>query len=186
MIALTLVSGPRLPRRALLAQAVLASVLNSVLVGAVLALLSRAVRRRLGTDALTGALNRDGLRSALDRTRGASSDVVVAAIDLDGFKAVNDVQGHAQGDRLLTEAALAWQRALRGDDVLARTGGDEFVLVMPRTSPEQAEAVLGRLKDAHPVRWCAGVTSWRAGEEWAECLARADQRLYAAKAAREQ
>ncbi len=45
--------------------------------------------------------------------------------------------------------------------------------------------MLERLKHAHPVRWCAGVTRWRVGEEWADCLARADQGLYAAKAARE-
>ncbi len=78
--------------------------------GAVLAYVCRAVRRRLGTDALTGALNRDGLDHALGRARGASEDVVVAAIDLDGFKQINDAQGHAEGDRLLSEAALAWKR----------------------------------------------------------------------------
>jgi diguanylate cyclase (GGDEF)-like protein len=92
---------------------------------------------------------------------------------------------HPADNRLLAEAADAWRAALRGDDFLARTGGDEFVLVMPRTPPEQAEAVLERLRGAHPVRWSAGVTAWRPGESLESCLARADARLYAAKAVRQ-
>jgi diguanylate cyclase (GGDEF)-like protein len=157
-------------------------------VGLVLSRLSRAVQRRIKTDLLTGVLNRGGLETAAGRAFERSSRrteaLSIAVLDLDSFKAVNDREGHAGGDRLLVGAASAWRAALRGDDFLARTGGDEFVLVMARTPPEQAEAVLERLRRAHPVRWSAGVTAWRPGESLESCLARADAQLYAAKAAR--
>jgi diguanylate cyclase (GGDEF)-like protein len=161
---------------------------STAVVGQVLSRLSRAVRGHLSTDALTGALNRGGLAAAVaraaERTRQDAEALSVAVVDLDSFKAVNEREGHAGGDRLLAEATSAWQAAMRGDDVLARTGGDEFVLVMPRTTPEQAELVLERLRRAHPVPWSAGVSAWRPGEPIEACIARADSRLYEAKAAR--
>jgi diguanylate cyclase (GGDEF)-like protein len=158
--------------------------LSTAAVGQVLSRLSLAVRAHLTTDSLTGVLNRGGLAVAAERVRRRTEALSVAVLDLDAFKAVNDRQGHAGGDRLLAELTQAWRAAMRGDDVLARTGGDEFVLVMPRTSPEQAELVLDRLRGAHPVRWSAGVARWRHGEALERCMARADARLYAAKAER--
>ena len=157
--------------------------ITAVTVAAVTARGSRIVRRHLQTDVLTGALNRGGLRAAARRRRGEKR-IAVAAIDLDAFREVNSREGHAGGDRLLADAAAAWRRALRGHDVLARTGGDEFVLIMPGTSTDEAAGVLDRLRAAHPVAWSAGVASWRPGETLDACLERADQRLYAAKAAR--
>jgi diguanylate cyclase (GGDEF)-like protein len=160
---------------------------STAVVGQVLCRLSRAVRGHLSTDFLTGALNRGGLAAAAaraaGRTRQHTEAMSVAVLDLDAFKAVNEREGHAGGDRLLVEATTAWREAMRGDDVLARTGGDEFVLVMPRTSPEQAELVLDRLRRAHPVQWSAGVARWQPGEPLDRCLVRADARLYAAKGA---
>lgn len=160
--------------------------LSTLMVAVVLRHLSRVVRRHLTTDPLTGALNREGLRSQTEgalRGRRRADVVTVALLDLDGFKLVNDEQGHAAGDRLLAEAARAWRRALRGEDVLARTGGDEFVVIMPGTTPAEAAVVLERLRGAHPVAWSAGVSSWRPGEPLEDCLERADRRLYAEKAA---
>jgi diguanylate cyclase (GGDEF)-like protein len=161
----------------------------SVLVAAgVASRLVRLVGQRLRTDALTGALNRGGLSAAaaraIDRARRRSEELSVAAIDLDAFKAVNEREGHAGGDHLLATTADAWRSVLRGEDVLARTGGDEFVLLMPGTSPEEADAVLERLRRAHPVAWSAGVSAWRPGEPIEACIARADARLYEAKAER--
>jgi diguanylate cyclase (GGDEF)-like protein len=161
----------------------------SVIVAAVVASrLVRVVDERLRTDALTGVLNRGGLAAAaagaLERARRRTEALSVAVIDLDAFKAVNEREGHAGGDRLLASAADAWREELRGEDVLARTGGDEFVLLMPGTSGEQAEAVLERLRRAHPVAWSAGVSVWRPGEPIEACIARADARLYEAKAER--
>jgi diguanylate cyclase (GGDEF)-like protein len=162
--------------------------LSSFTAGAVLSHISLAVRARLETDVLTGALNRDGLTAAAHRARGRRrgriDGIVVAALDLDGFKQINDRRGHLAGDRLLAEAAQAWRGALRGADVLARTGGDEFVLVLPNTSHDEAALVLDRLRAAHPVTWSVGIATWAADEALTACLERADQRLYAAKPAR--
>jgi diguanylate cyclase (GGDEF)-like protein len=156
--------------------------------GAVVSQVSRMMQGRMSTDVLTGALNRSGLQEAgrrlhLRRRRDAGA-LSVAALDLDGFKAINDTGGHATGDRLLAEASAAWRDVLRHDDVLARTGGDEFIVLMPNTSPDEAAAVVERLRAAHPVAWSAGITDWRADETLADCLERADRELYAAKHAR--
>jgi diguanylate cyclase (GGDEF)-like protein len=155
-----------------------------LMLGLVLSRLSRTVRQRLVTDDLTGAVTRSGLEPLARRQRRRADHVTVAALDFDAFKSVNEAEGHAGGDRLLTEAVAAWRAALRDEDVLARTGGDEFVVIMPSTSPEQAAAVLERLRAAHPASWSAGIARWRDGETLEACLERADRRLYAAKAAR--
>jgi putative two-component system response regulator len=161
--------------------------LTTATVGAVMARVSRLVRRHVETDALTGALNRGGLHAAAGRaatrTRRRAAPITVAVLDLDAFKAVNDRDGHAEGDRLLAEASAAWRGALRGDDLLGRVGGDEFVVIMPGTSPDEAAGVLDRLRARHPVEWSAGVAEWRPGESLEACLERADERLYAAKRA---
>jgi diguanylate cyclase (GGDEF)-like protein len=154
-------------------------------VAATLSRVSRAARRQIETDLLTGALNRGGLAEAaervFERTRRRSEQLALVALDLDAFKQVNDEGGHAAGDRLLAEAAEAWSEVLRDDDVLARVGGDEFVLLLPGTSTDQATAVLDRLRHAHPVGWSAGMAHWEPGESLEECLERADRRLYEAK-----
>jgi diguanylate cyclase (GGDEF)-like protein len=156
--------------------------------GEVVARMSRAAQSRIATDILTGVLNRGGLQEAAqraaERRRRRTEALAVAALDLDGFKEVNDQCGHAAGDRLLVEASAAWRGALRRDDVLARTGGDEFVLLLPNTSQDEAWAVLERVRDAYPVAWSAGVTDWRDGDTLESCLERADDRLYAAKGTR--
>jgi diguanylate cyclase (GGDEF)-like protein len=159
-----------------------------LMAGFVVAMVSRAMLGRMSTDALTGTLNRAGLHDAAHRLRlrrrRDTPGVTVAALDLDGFKAVNDNNGHATGDRLLAEATAAWRSALRAGDVLARTGGDEFIVLMPDTAPSEATLVLDRLRDAHPVAWSAGVADWQADEPLSVCIERADRELYAAKHAR--
>lgn len=163
--------------------------LSVLTAGAVVSQVSRVMHGRMSTDVLTGALNRSGFQEAanrlrLRRRRDTERPVTVAALDLDGFKEVNDQGGHAHGDRLLAEATAAWRGALRSDDVLARMGGDEFIVLMPDTAPGEAAAVLARLRAAHPVAWSAGVTDWRADEPLSDCLERADRELYAVKQAR--
>ncbi|MGQ7296599.1 diguanylate cyclase domain-containing protein [Quadrisphaera sp. KR29] len=84
-------------------------------------------------DALTGLLSRRGLAPRLERAAAAARPGAltgVVFIDLDGFKAVNDAHGHAAGDALLQEVAARLLRVLRPTDAAARTGGDEFVVVM--------------------------------------------------------
>ncbi|MGB3436388.1 sensor domain-containing diguanylate cyclase [Achromobacter sp.] len=87
------------------------------------------------TDALTGLPNRRALYEALDRLQARAiregGSVLVGVVDLDGFKGINDVYGHQQGDLFLQEVSRRIAAALRGSDMLGRLGGDEFVLIGP-------------------------------------------------------
>ncbi|MDR7945394.1 sensor domain-containing diguanylate cyclase [Achromobacter aegrifaciens] len=87
------------------------------------------------TDTLTGLPNRRALYEALDRLQARAiregGSVLVGVIDLDGFKGINDVYGHQQGDVFLQEVSRRISAALRGSDMLGRIGGDEFVLIGP-------------------------------------------------------
>ncbi len=153
-----------------------------------LSALSEGLRTQADTDNLTGLLNRGGFTKAADREHALAgrtgAPLSLAVLDLDGFKHVNDVQGHAAGDRMLAEIAAAWTRTLRPGDVLARYGGDEFLVMFPATAQEEAHDALARLRSAHPAGWSAGVAEWEPRERLADCLARADRRLYEAKAGR--
>jgi diguanylate cyclase (GGDEF)-like protein len=131
-------------------------------------------------------LNRSGFLAAAEREHGIAqrtgSALAVAVLDLDGFKQINDIHGHGAGDRLLVDLGRSWLQRLRAGDILARHGGDEFVLLLPSTSVEGAQVVLDRLCDESlPVKWSSGICAWRADESLDRCLARADERLYSAK-----
>jgi diguanylate cyclase (GGDEF)-like protein len=154
----------------------------------VIGVLTAQLRRQAETDALTGILNRQGLErvarqqfALASRTR---SPLCVALLDLDRFKAINDTLGHGEGDRVLIRAAGAWRAAIRASDVLARHGGDEFVLLLPSTDSSDAEALLARLQDTSPARFCHGLTLRSEGDTLESAVARADRELYDAKALR--
>jgi diguanylate cyclase (GGDEF)-like protein len=153
-----------------------------------LSALSERLRAQADTDHLTGLLNRNGFTKAANREHALAgrtgTPLAIAVLDLDGFKDVNDEHGHAAGDRMLAELAGAWARTLRPGDVLARFGGDEFLVMFPATSEAEAAEALVRLRAAHGADWSAGIAEWRLGETLADCLARADSHLYEAKAAR--
>jgi diguanylate cyclase (GGDEF)-like protein/PAS domain S-box-containing protein len=139
------------------------------------------------TDALTGVLNRraldDELHLALLNARGDGAPVSVALLDLDHFKAYNDTYGHAAGDGLLKGACAAWSATLRTGDVLARFGGEEFLVVLPGCAPSDAQLLVDRLRRATPGgQTCsAGVAAWDGAEAAGELIERADQALYRAK-----
>jgi diguanylate cyclase (GGDEF)-like protein len=95
-------------------------------------------------DELTGLLNRRGLLARADQLRTGT----VFAIDLDEFKTINDLYGHAAGDAVLLEVAEKLRTSLREGDLIARVGGDEFVVVAPRTELHDASAVSDRISAA--------------------------------------
>ncbi|HSD78813.1 MAG TPA: GGDEF domain-containing protein, partial [Solirubrobacteraceae bacterium] len=101
-----------------------------------------ALRRASLLDPLTGLANRrllhERLEAELARHRRHGGPVAVLALDLDGFKGVNDRFGHPVGDEVLRDVAHALRRALRAEDVAARAGGDEFWVLAPETGADGA------------------------------------------------
>lgn len=161
-------------------------VLLTAAVSGVVGVLVAQLKEQAITDGLTGVLNRRGLavmsefvRADLLRGRGPVSVVLV---DIDDFKQYNDEHGHLGGDRALRQVAQQLSTGLRGSDVIARFGGDEFVILLRGAGVVEAEAVLLRMaQSAGDVRWSAGVTQWLQGQSLEEVLGQADRRLYAAK-----
>jgi diguanylate cyclase (GGDEF)-like protein len=137
------------------------------------------------TDPLTGLPNRRAWDARLARAVADDEAVTVAILDIDHFKRFNDSHGHQAGDRLLRDTALAWRDQLRGDDLLARLGGEEFGLLLVGCDPEAALDVTERLRDAiTDQQTCsAGIAVRRAGEPFDSVIGRADHALYDAKAA---
>jgi diguanylate cyclase (GGDEF)-like protein len=87
--------------------------------------------------------------------------LVLAYIDIDNFKAVNDSRGHAEGDRILRSVAATLTESVRSTDLVGRLGGDEFALLLPETAEAGAEAVLAKVR-AHLEGAAAG-GSWPIG-----------------------
>jgi diguanylate cyclase (GGDEF)-like protein len=107
--------------------------------------------------------------------------LTVAILDLDGFKEVNDRDGHSAGDRLLRQVADEWRSRVRTTDLLGRHGGDEFVLYLPGTDAPGAVEVLRRLDGDLPIGWSVGMATARDGDTLATLLQRADTELYQGK-----
>ncbi len=139
-------------------------------------------------DDLTGLANRRALHELMPRemarARRSRSPLCVAIVDIDHFKAYNDTHGHLAGDEVLRACAAAWDSSLRGEDTLARFGGEEFLVLLPDTSPEEACETVERLRAATPMgQTCsAGLACWDFSETVDDLFGRADQALYMAKA----
>lgn len=149
-------------------------------------------------DALTGLPNRrymqEFMQMEVPRAQRTGQPLLIAQLDLDRFKAVNDTHGHAAGDKALCAFADRVSACIRSTDVLARWGGEEFVLMMSHTTVEEGARVLERvradiagsplvLSTGVPVALTVsiGAAPWQPGEPAADWLHRADMALYAAK-----
>ncbi len=154
---------------------------------------------RASTDALTGAHNRQGFleraNHEIDRAKRYDEPLSLAALDFDHFKSINDTYGHPAGDAVLQGFSEKCHSILRSTDVFARIGGEEFVVLMPNTSPNAAYATLERVRQtiaATPVQWndhsiqCSvsiGIAEYVPSDSTIEAvLQRADAALYQAKA----
>jgi diguanylate cyclase (GGDEF)-like protein len=143
----------------------------------------RVLARLARTDPLTGLANRrawdEQLGRELARSVRSGGAVSVALLDLDDFKRFNDAYGHQAGDRLLVEAAAAWQGQLRDVDVLCRWGGDEFAVLLPDCGERQAQEVIARVSPTTPsMQSCAaGVAAWDGEETSHDLVRRADTEL---------
>jgi diguanylate cyclase (GGDEF)-like protein len=107
-------------------------------------------RKQASLDPLTGVLNRRAFQEVAERerlrARRDGTPLTTAYFDLDGFKAVNDLLGHRAGDHILRRLAATVNDAIRGSDILARIGGDEFVLLLPATDAREAATALQRVQ----------------------------------------
>ncbi len=148
-------------------------------------------------DPLTGILNRRGCDTALARELSRSqrhqTSVCVAMLDLDNFKHINDAHGHATGDAALVHFTRIVRAALRTADIFARTGGEEFLLILPDTTVEQAELAIARLQKtlaatslkigpaSLSLTFSAGIAQCQAGDTQERVIDRADFGVMAAK-----
>lgn len=143
-------------------------------------------------DPLTGLANRALLHERLHEASSADEPILVLAVDIDGFKPVNDCHGHAAGDALLIEIARRLESCIRNGDTAARTGGDEFTLVLPRSGRERGAAIAQRILNAaaEPVALAGthlsvtasvGITVGSSRTDPRTLLEQADAAMYAAK-----
>lgn len=156
------------------------------------------LRRQASLDSLTGLKNRrrfeEDLRVAMARSRRDGSTGAVLMLDLDSFKEVNDSHGHQAGDRMIQEVAAVLRDRTRVSDVLARIGGDEFAIVLPRCTPAEARVVADSVAQAiaehrsgderlAPITASVGVAMF--GEDprtsLESVISEADTAMYAAK-----
>ncbi|GMB79822.1 sensor domain-containing diguanylate cyclase [Shinella zoogloeoides] len=150
------------------------------------------------TDELTGLPSRRFVMARLAELVGACGgeprDVgCLAVLDIDNFKYINDRFGHSVGDAVLKDFAATLHRHLRKTDILGRVGGEEFLLILPNTAMEDAEAIIERMlaavRHSRPVpdqasfryTFSAGLAWAESGEEPSDIYRRADLALYAAK-----
>jgi diguanylate cyclase len=155
------------------------------------------LRELAHADPLTGAVNRGGLDEAFCREAARadrrSSPFCVAVLDLDDFKQINDTHGHQAGDNALLHLVKIARQTLRPNDIIARFGGEEFVILLPDTGIEATVSTIHRLQrnltassflhagQPLPITFSAGATPRAQYEQQSTVIGRADGALYEAK-----
>jgi diguanylate cyclase (GGDEF)-like protein len=158
----------------------------------------RQLSDALDRDSLTGLLKHSRIKELVDlelsRARRSSEKVSLVMLDLDHFKQVNDVHGHAAGDKVIKAMAHLLRQRLRKTDSLGRYGGEEFLVILPRCGQLEAQALINNVREHFSslpfqasgqhfhVTMSAGIASYEGGEPASDrLLEAADEALYAAK-----
>ncbi|MFD5599647.1 GGDEF domain-containing protein [Leucobacter sp. NPDC058333] len=168
-----------------------ASVLMTITVtGLVLGELIGEFKRRLErtsiTDPLCDVWNPRGFRRLLDRAVASSlrsgKPLTMLYLDLDDFKQVNDRKGHIEGDRVLQQFSRSMQERSRPQDIFARFGGDEFVLLLVDADASLARSIAERMHEEVALpRWSYGIAEWEPGESSDDFISRADFEMLGSK-----
>ena len=160
--------------------------------------LGKELARQARTDSLTGALNRRAMEEAALRETARSirhkRPLCMIVLDVDHFKQINDARGHAAGDRVLQRLVTGAKNMLRQNDLIARTGGEEFSILLPDTTALECIVAAERLRQAieqievlfhgDPIRFTvsAGIAQLDASNgDWEAMMHRADTAMYVAK-----
>jgi len=110
--------------------------------------LEEQLRYQSSRDSMTGLYNRNFFEAELGRfEQGRDYPISVIMADIDGLKYTNDTKGHAAGDELLRQGAIALSSVMRTGDIVARIGGDEFSVLLPRTDSEMVKSIVARIKN---------------------------------------
>ncbi len=157
--------------------------------------LEEELTKRATTDSLTQAYNRSEydeiVQREMHRCKRYNTLLSLLVLDIDHFKKINDAHGHLAGDNVLKEVVNIIRENIRGSDYLTRWGGEEFIVLLPETGVEKAEALADRIKDSienhqfnglGKVTVSLGVTQYREDDSGEELMKRADEAMYRAKA----
>lgn len=159
--------------------------------------LHAVVQQQAVTDPLTGLYNRRGFLDLAEhellRAHRFNRPLSMILIDIDRFKEINDMHGHLMGDKILATVSANCKAELRQVDIVARYGGDEFIVLLPETTLQEALLAAERLRsrveglrfphngDALSTTICLGVAELRSGDTLKSLIERTDQALYQAK-----
>jgi diguanylate cyclase (GGDEF)-like protein/PAS domain S-box-containing protein len=147
--------------------------------------LERELLRMSNYDALTGLYNRHYFEVELERIQVSRLfPVSIIVSDMDKLKSVNDQFGHAAGDKLIQKAAMVIQDSIRSGDIAARTGGDEFTILLPETDEESVAEIVKRFKinvlamDDEKLHLSVGTATGEYGSNLVDVFRLADERMY--------